>query len=180
MSSNPPPEQPTDPRDSLGTSLTTRSPSSRTTLTGRLVLTSIALVAAVSIVVAVVTTLALRSFLLDRLDEQLREPPAALKTSLPDALPVSHRPSCACSSEQRPDSKVPGQGPGTLTGILGRLLPARRDRGRAVRPTANRLRRRPDSSSQPCPIDGSPHSVDLPGVGTYRVLLHEYGRASSS
>ena len=23
------------------------------------------------------------------------------------------------------------------------------------------------------PADGSPHTVDLPGVGTYRVLLHE-------
>ena len=102
MSSNPPPDAATRRRFSF----------LPTTLTGRLVLTSITLVAAVSIVVAVVTTLALRSFLLDRLDDQLHEATAALKAPCRTTFP-SHPTSCACSSSSgrtaRPRVKESGR-----------------------------------------------------------------------
>ena len=101
MSSNPPPDATARRRVSF----------LPTTLTGRLVLTSITLVAAVSVVVAVVTTLALRSFLLDRLDDQLHEAYDRAEGTLPDDLPVPPDQVCVFQ-QQRPYSKAPGQGSG--------------------------------------------------------------------
>ena len=95
MSSNPPPDAAARRRVSF----------LPTTLTGRLVLTSITLVAAVSVVVAVVTTLALRSFLLERLDDQLHEASSRAEGTLPDDLAVPPDQVCLFQ-QQRPYSKA--------------------------------------------------------------------------
>ena len=74
--------------------------------------------------------------------------------------------------QQRPYSKAPGQGVGTLTGILDGSCPhaeiVAEQSGRA----RSRVRRLLEKLAT-VPADGSPHTVDLPGVGNYRVLLHE-------
>jgi two-component system OmpR family sensor kinase len=163
MSSNPPPDAATRRRVSF----------LPTTLTGRLVLTSITLVAAVSVVVAVVTTLALRSFLLERLDDQLHEAYSRAEGTLPDDLAVPPDQVCVFQQE-RPYSKAPGQGVGTLTGILGGSCP----HAAIVAERSGQPETVSDEVLEKLatvPADGSPHTVDLPGVGTYRVLLHESG-----
>ena len=144
---------------------------SRTTLTGRLVLTSIALVAGVSLVVGVVTTLALRSFLIERLDDQLAEAYGRAEGVYPgdsDALPGQ----LCVPDEQRPHGRIPGQGVGALTGVLGGSC--------SYAEIVDEQSGRPSSVSDDVlvalaavPVDAAPHTVDLPGVGTYRVLLHE-------
>ena len=144
-----------------------------TTLTGRLVLTSIALVAGVSLVVAVVTTLALRSFLIQRLDDQLAAAYGRAEGSYPggpDALPAE----LCVQDEQRPHGRIPGQGVGALTGVLGGNCSyaeiVDEQSGRPASVSDDVL-----ASLAAVPVDGEPHTVDLPGVGTYRVLLDESG-----
>jgi two-component system, OmpR family, sensor kinase len=161
MSSSPLPEPPTRTRPTL----------LPTTLTGRLVLTSIALVAGVSLVVAVVTTLALRGFLIQRLDDQLAEAygrAEGVYPGDPGALPGQ----LCVSDEQRPHGRVPGQGVGALTGVLGSSC--------SYAEIVDEQTGRPASVSDDVlvalaavPVDAAPHTVDLPGVGSYRVLLHE-------
>src|SRR4051794_8005225 len=136
-----------------------------TTLTGRLVLTSIALVAAVSIVVAVVTTLALRSFLLQRLDAQLSEAVGRVEVTFPGGPDLSEQQLCM-SGDRGPGGQIPAQGPGSLNGVLVGQCP------HAEVVTEDGPRKAVSDASvailENVPVDAAPHTVDLPGLGTYR------------
>jgi two-component system OmpR family sensor kinase len=159
MSSSPPPESTRSARASIFPA----------TLTARLVLTSIALVAAVSVVVAVVTTLALKSFLVDRLDSQLKDSYARFEVTFPDGPDAAPGQYCV---QQAPARRIPGQGVDSLSGILGGTCP----HVEIVDDRSGRPQAVPDDVLQQLtevPVDATPHTVDLHGVGTYRVLLHE-------
>src|SRR4051794_21618617 len=82
-------------------------------LTGRLVLTTITLVAVVSIVVATVTTFALHSFLLQRLDDQLDSAGGRYFQVICSGDPGSYPGGCR-SGPQDPQAQAPVQSPGTL------------------------------------------------------------------
>ncbi len=140
------------------------------TLTGRLVLTSIALVAAVSIVVTAVTTLALRSFLLHRLDDQLQSAVGRSANVFygPDVAAYLCRP-----GPRGPTSRIPGQGPGALAGVLGDRCPHAQvitDAGQTKDVSEAGLATLAD-----VPADAEAHTVRVPDLGTYRVVVRQAG-----
>jgi len=113
-------------------------------LTSRLVLTTVVLVLAVSVLVGAATTLAMRSYLTDQLDRQVKQ---VLRLA-------------------------PGAGPGTEVGTIRVVVPdGGEPRGDVVRPgTRTEL---PDAAAADLasvPPDGSTHSVSVHDLGDYRVL----------
>ncbi|KQT94450.1 hypothetical protein ASG49_06140 [Marmoricola sp. Leaf446] len=132
------------------------------TLTARLVVTAVALVAAVSLLIAAITTLAIRSSLLDRLDGDVR---ASVQRLGPG--PYADRDGDGGGPGPGPDQR--NQAPGTLvsvldspTGSFGAVL-TRELGGR------RELSTRALGILGDVPADGEVHHVDLPGVGSYRV-----------
>jgi len=115
-------------------------------LTSRLVLTAVALVLLVSVVIGAITTLAMRNSLMDRLDRDVRElaqgrPPGVRNNLQPNALSVFV-----------PDS---GQASGWVVEGPNDYRPistAGLDAAAAVTD------------------DARPHTVDVPGLGSYRVV----------
>ncbi len=143
------------------------------TLTGRLVATLVAVLVVSTALVAAVTTYAMRSYLTDRLDQQLTEslgravdltlhgvPPTA-----PDG-PTDRRGDSGREEDQPPNRFERGQRPGTLTvvydqtgsiaGVVGSsgMHGIKRSTVRAVRQV---------------PADGQAHRVELPELGSYQV-----------
>lgn len=119
-------------------------------LTSRLVLTTVLLVLAVSLLLGAATTLAMRSYLHDRLDEQVHQV-------------VQVR---------------PGGGPGSEIGMLRAVLPddgsphvevVRRQDGDGPF-QQDEVPGDVGAELEQVPADGRPHSVALPGLGDYRVL----------
>jgi len=119
------------------------------TLTSRLVLTAVALVALVCLLIGTVTAVAMHRSLMDRLDNDVQSlanpdrgggldlrnlPPKALVAAIPD------------SGTGR--GQIVGYGPGSATTV-----------------SVARLRQ-----VASVPTDARPHSVDLTGLGTYRVV----------
>ncbi len=166
MSSNQPTDRPVAPPPPPARSA--RSGFLPATLTGRLVLTTIALVAVVSIGVAAVTTLALRSFLMQRLDDQLA---SAVDRSVgvfygPDAG------SFLCRSGPRgATNRIPGQGPGTLDGVLGGPCAYAQVITESGRP--EELSDEGLSALAAVSPDAEPHTVRIPRFGSYRVVVRE-------
>jgi two-component system OmpR family sensor kinase len=141
------------------------------TLTSRLVVTAVLLVALVSLLLAAATTLAMRSYLDGRLDDQVRE-----------ALAASAR------------DRGPGSDPGRFTGV-GTLRAAYPDgqepsgyavvddRGGEHRDGHDESRERGPRARpldgaglavlSDVPADGAPHDVSVPGLGEYRVVAQE-------
>lgn len=119
-------------------------------LTSRLVLTTVLLVLAVSLLLGAATTLAMRSYLNDQLDQQVHQL-------------VQVR---------------PGGGPGSEIGMLRAVLPDGGSPHVEVvrRPDGDGPFRQDTvdgdvgAELEQVPIDGRPHSVSLPGLGEYRVL----------
>jgi len=133
-------------------------------------LTSIGLVALVSIVVAAVTTLALRSFLLHRLDDQLQ-------SAVGRSADVFYGPDVAAflcrEGPHGPTRRIPGQGPGALEGVLGGRCP----RAEVVT-ESGRSEDVPDSALAVLarvPVDEAPQTVRLPELGSYRVVVRQAG-----
>jgi two-component system, OmpR family, sensor kinase len=130
-------------------------------LTSRLVVTAVALVAVASLLIGTVTTLAMRGYLYDRLDEQVAQ---------------------SLDRERGPDRDGPGRGPGlgtelrTVTGLFpdngadeAFVIDTERD---------NRVVRRTVSSTATAqldqvPSDGEVHGVDLASLGGYRVVARD-------
>ena len=119
-------------------------------LTSRLVLTTVLLVLVVSVLLGAATTLAMKSYLDDRLDEQVHQ------------LPMSGA----------------AGGPGTEIGMVRALLPEDgtpqsdvilpREDGEQIRPVE--LSDEAIDALAAVPADRNTHSVTLPDLGDYRVL----------
>ncbi|MGN6252314.1 MAG: sensor histidine kinase [Marmoricola sp.] len=137
-----------------------------TTLTGRLVVVVVLLVALCGVLVATVTALAMRSYLTGQVDDQLRQAVARDADGGPGADPDDARARlCPLDAGAQPFGHgLPiGQSAGTLT----------------VRPgcsfivddhTLQALSASVQLSVSRVPADGVPHTTDLPGLGSYRVV----------
>ncbi|MEU6174802.1 HAMP domain-containing sensor histidine kinase [Streptantibioticus parmotrematis] len=143
----------------------------RWSLRARLLASSVALIAVVCAVVGVVTTVSLRQYLYDRLDGTVQDVAARAEHSPPQAMPPGTRPPGG------PLDFVVGGG--QTTGTVGAVLD---DRGHAVQGEVSRrtsaqthaIGGQPLTSAQLAAFDGlkedgHPHTLDLPGLGTYRV-----------
>ncbi|MFF1511650.1 sensor histidine kinase [Streptomyces sp. NPDC058326] len=151
----------------------------------RLVVSAVALIAVVAAVIGTVTTIAFRSYLYDRADEQVRTvsdraagPPVATGLGPDDP-----------GRGQDPLGFVEGPVPtGTLGAVLvdGRLTSAGYSAeaetengglyGRNVRTELDAAQR---AALAAVPRDGEPHTVDLPGrLGSYRVEYAEGSRGT--
>ena len=120
------------------------------TLTSRLVLTAVALVALVCVLIGSITTVAMHRQLMQRLDDDVRQ------LAAPQPGPLTFQ----------------GRGPGTLIAVIP-TSNAEQGAGRVLSPEP---RRRVDVSSSGLEAlgridpDGRTHTVDVPGLGSYRVL----------
>ena len=136
-------------------------------LTSRLVLTSVAMVAVFSLLVGTVTTLAMRAYLTDQLDNEVS---AALQRASHARDRDDDRP---LPPPTYPDGdgdafrSIPLQGVGTLMavhgpgGALGVVLTDSEPQKQLSSGALDQI--------EALPTDGNVHSVDLPGVGSYRV-----------
>ncbi len=141
-------------------------------LTVRLVVTAVALVALVSVLIAVATTLAVRSHLNGRLDDDVRRSHdravQAVRLGMPRAaLPRRGRP---------PFGEARGQDERTVTAYLtadvrsGFLLTPEGGRTALSGTVLDEL--------EAVPADGSPHPVDLDALGGYRAVARQVGEVT--
>jgi len=160
-------------------------------LTARLVLTAVALVAVVSVLVSGATALATHRYLDGRLDDDVR---GALERAEKGpgfgSTPPPARPSGEDSGEDSGESgedgdgdddgpgDVRGQGVGTLTAYLDDRLP-RGGLGDVIvdagdgRTTRVALSAASLAVLADLPTDGEPREVDLPGLGRYRIVVDD-------
>jgi two-component system OmpR family sensor kinase len=136
-------------------------------LTSRLVLTAVSLVALVSLLVGITTTLAMHSYLTDQLDDEVA---AALdrashadgdRGGAPPSLPPIDR-----DGDGDEFRVIRGQGTGTLMAVLD----SSDDHAEVITfDDVKPLGTEALAELADVPADGEGHTVDLPGVGTYRV-----------
>jgi two-component system OmpR family sensor kinase len=120
------------------------------TLTSRLVVTAVALVAVVCILIASITTVALRKQLMDRLDSDVH--------ALGRPGPQGAR----------------NMGPGTLQVILPAEGSSVAEQGQILGRDQGEVSKISDLTRfEGVPTDRSVHSVDVPGHGTYRVIAFD-------
>ncbi|WP_245604375.1 sensor histidine kinase [Nocardioides aequoreus] len=135
------------------------------TLTARLVVTAVGLVAVVSLVIATLTTLAIHRSLVDRLDSDVQ---SALRRVTEMPMPGSP-PREAPYGDLDDDRPGPGnQAPGTLIGFLD----GTGSRAFVLTEAYDEPRDLPDEAVEELddvPVDGRVHAVDLEGAGDYRV-----------
>jgi two-component system OmpR family sensor kinase len=127
------------------------------TLTARLVATAVALVAVVSLLIAAITTLAIRSSLMDRLDNSVL---SSVRRVGDGGRDTDGRP---------PPLNPSNQGPGTLIAVLdapggsaGYVLTEEREGQRDLSTTAL-------EQLSEIPVDHDVHGVELKALGSYRV-----------
>lgn len=146
------------------------------TLTQRLVVTAVALVALVSVLIALATTLAMRDYLDDRLDADVR---ASL--TLAYGAPPPRFDDDRDGRPGRGDDDGPGtigQGVGTVNAVIdgssgsGILLTGGSDDGFGAREP---LDEEVVAVLATVPADDRTHDVDLPGLGAYRVIAEDRG-----
>jgi two-component system OmpR family sensor kinase len=121
------------------------------------VATTLLLLAIASTVIAVVTTIALREFLVDRLDDELRASTRVLIRALPGAPPVV---TLGDPGPRPPDSLAAVVRDGTV--IAANVFPI----GQDARPVP--ASEYPDLAA--LPVGPQPRSVDLGPLGDYRLL----------
>ncbi|TYL51830.1 HAMP domain-containing histidine kinase [Nocardioides sp. BGMRC 2183] len=132
-------------------------------LTSRLVVTSVALVAIVSLLVAVATAVAMRSYLTGRLDTEVHETLDRATRPLPDGFDFP-------PGLDPPD--IPGQQIGTLTVYLG----ACGDTGTVLTDNGSGQAVEEEVPADvvdeigALPSDGAAHTVEVTGWGDYRVV----------
>jgi two-component system OmpR family sensor kinase len=131
-------------------------------LTGRLIITAVALVAAVSVLVALTATLVMRTYLTDQLDEKV--------------LQSLGRAEFRAMNDDQPPMPDDGQlrgGPGqdvgsisadTTQGVLDGFVVVASEGGRARNLSSKAL-----DVLERVDADGDTHTVTLPGLGRYRV-----------
>ncbi len=130
-------------------------------LTSRLVLTAVTLVAVISLLVGGATTLAMRDYLTGQLDDKVRASAARVDPG-PRGLPPG-----TAARDVDGARDVGNQEPGTLIAFpesgTGVILTERRSRG-------DDLSEASFEGLEDVPTDGEVHTVDLPRHGTYRVI----------
>lgn len=147
------------------------------TLTGRLVVTTVALVAVVGLLVSVFATATMRSYLTDRLDQQLS---AALdRTNREfDRQPVVPPPTSDGRGADGPAADGPGDGPGdvptpigqgrgTLTAVFDGVAGEGTVVGDGQLVT---LSSRALDTLASIEAGAGPRTIDLPALGSYRVI----------
>ena len=141
-----------------------------TTLTGRLVLTAVGLIAVVGVLVSVTTTLLMRQYLTGQLDDRLQDSAQrALHVNLEDRDESE-------PAESEPDGLPPVYGPVADVGSLTAVLSNRVDRGGIVSPTQADPRHTteltPDELDELGQVeaDEDPHSIHLENHDGYRVI----------
>jgi two-component system OmpR family sensor kinase len=153
-----------------------------TSLSARLVTTAVALVALVAALLGVATTLAMRSYLYDRLDAQVHE--ALVRATLPWRFGYAPLPPSSLSSrgalpaapdgdgdgsgqESGDEGGRSGQGAGTITAVWDGYG------ARGEMPTTSGERRLLSAAALAVlvrvPADGHSHAVQLRDMGSYRV-----------
>ncbi|MFT4300068.1 MAG: HAMP domain-containing sensor histidine kinase [Aeromicrobium sp.] len=132
-------------------------------LTGRLVVTLVALVALVGVAVSALTTVTMRSYLTGRLDAELHQSLDRSTRSFGEERPAG-RPDAG------PFPVALGQGAGTLTAVIDGATRRGEVIGNGERTTlpASVL-----ADLARVPADDDTHTVDLDGVGSYRVMAVE-------
>jgi two-component system OmpR family sensor kinase len=146
------------------------------------VLTTVGLVLLVTVLVSAVTTVAVRAYLIGQLDDQVvasaeraRQPPVFVGPGTPGS--DSPRPDHERGPEGREDDigDRRGQGVGTLTAVWrGPDDPGTGDvivQGREGTTTRPALSTAALAALHTLPVDGRPRTVDVPGVGSYRVAV---------
>jgi len=135
-------------------------------LTSRLVVTAVALVAVTALLIGVVTTVAMRNYLYDRLDAQV------IKTMDRWVKPPG----------AEDDGPIRGPGPGTEIRTVRALFPdTGNDEGAVLGTSDEELPRwRPVSATvlkqlDQVPADGHVHGVSLTALGDYRVVVRDVG-----
>ena len=145
-------------------------------LTGRLVVTVVALVAAVSVLVALTATLVMRSYLTGRLDDQLEQSKQRAQGEF-SAGGQRFRPDGAddrfCGE---PPPLASGQGAGSLTAVItadcyaGLVIPSS-GRPRDLSSTAL-------STLAAVDVGDEPRTIDVPALGSYRVVAARTAQGS--
>jgi two-component system OmpR family sensor kinase len=137
----------------------------RVTLRARLVALLVGLFTLAFLLVALATTLALRGFLLDRLDQQLRAAGNRFSVSLEHGNDFD-------ADDDEQFASVAGQAAGTLG---ARILHGTVTAAAVVGRDSNDPATAPGSAARAVlaklHADPSPHSVELPDLGSYRVIV---------
>ena len=133
------------------------------TLTSRLVLTAVALVAVVSALLATATTLVMRDYLTDQLDGKVLS--STHRVAPPDDFPGFPVP-----GDDNFVRAVGNHEPGTVVVVdgTGYILGDNPDDRTLISPSAV-------ATLQDVPSDGQVHGVDVPGYGSYRVAVDDDG-----
>ncbi|GAA2608366.1 HAMP domain-containing sensor histidine kinase [Streptomyces axinellae] len=145
----------------------------------RLVVSSVALIAVVAAVISMVTTIALHSYLFSQLDTQLSD--VARRAAGPAPPGVKNPPHAA-------DLRfltMGGQPLGTIGAVIpddggdddiqrGGISAQSETTAGEPRVDARQLTREQTDALQQVSLDGSPHSVDIPHAGGYRVTSHPF------
>jgi two-component system, OmpR family, sensor kinase len=152
-------------------------------LTSRLVVTAVVLVAVVSLLVVAATALAMRGYLTGRLDDEVRS--AALRAASepsPSAFDVFDEGGPGGPGGPGPDDgpqDVRGQRVSTLTAYFYRDYESGVGDVLEDGPRGRTDRRELDDRAlevlDAVPTDGGIHQVDVPGLGTYRVTARTDG-----
>jgi two-component system, OmpR family, sensor kinase len=124
------------------------------TLTSRLVLTTVGLVALVGILVSLTTTLAMRSYLVGQLDEDVRDSARrVVELTRPDepAIPRIGLVAAFDETGQRTGTAIGGVGARAATALTDQQL----------------------DDVERVPADGELHTVDVPGLGSFRMVSQQ-------
>ncbi len=145
-------------------------------LTGRLVATTVALVAMVCLLLAVASTAVLRSYLENKLDEEVGEAAGravhALQGGPTFPAPAGSRDGDGDDRNERPDIEAAiGQSAGTVTAYFT----ATGSGGELVTDTRQALAADALAALSDVPAGAAPATVRLPGLGGYRVVGNQVG-----
>ncbi|TPQ18861.1 sensor histidine kinase [Streptomyces sporangiiformans] len=150
------------------------------TLRTRLVVASVVLIAVVCAVIGTVTTIALSSYLNDQLDGSLND--AAMRAAGPPAKAVGEKPGPGDNDKDKPTlSEFVVRGPQTSNGgtVAAKLTDGNITQAKVGKESEGddgvpdlspeSLTSAQLAALEDVPRDGEPHTVDLPGLGEYRV-----------
>ena len=144
-------------------------------LTARLVVTAVALVALISLLIAAATTVGIRSYLTGRLDTEVGQSHERAFGALTRGVPQErHDDEGGEDHPERPEVEDAfGQGAGTLTAYLTSTGAA----GHVITSGGGRLAVSSAGLETLGKVssDGRPHTVDLPDLGSFRVQVSDLG-----